>query len=260
MATAQYGPGGQYGPNSGGSGSSSGSGSNSGGFDSSEIPFGGNATFATHLMMAHGILASLAFVILLPIGGILIRLASFRGLVWVHAAIQILGYLMFIAAFGIGVYMATEIRQLNNAHPILGIVVFALLFFQPILGLLHHWLFRKYSRRVVWSYGHLWLGRIIITLGIINGGLGLRLARNSKSGEIAYGVVAAVMWLAYVASAVVGELRRRKARKNSPQYDKAGVRQGTENEVLGGSAHDSDGSDRNREFYGKEEQRSHRYV
>jgi len=265
MAAAQYGPGGQYGPNSGGSSSGSGSGSGSSGssgFDTSEIPFGGNEAFARHLMMAHGILASLAFVIFLPVGGILIRLGSFRGLVWVHAALQLTGYVFFIAAFGIGVYMAKQIRRINNVHPIIGIVVFALLFFQPILGLLHHWMFRKYSRRVVWSYGHLWLGRIIITLGIINGGLGLRLANNSHSGEIAYGVVAAVMWLAYVVSAVVGEMRRRKARKNSSlAYDKAGVRQGSESHVVGGSPHDSEGSqDRNREYYGNKEEGGHRFV
>jgi len=217
-------------------------------------------------MTAHGVLASLAFVIFFPVGGILIRVASFRGLVWVHAACQVLGYLMFIAAFGIGVYMATQIRRLNDAHPIIGIVVFVLLFFQPFLGLLHHFMFKKYSRRMIWSYGHLWLGRIVITLGIINGGLGLRLARNTRKGEIAYGVIAAVMWLTYVASAVYGELKRRKLRKNSPApYDAAGVRQYDESQAVGdnglrenGSGHESS-PERNGEYYNKE-QTGHRYV
>ena len=34
----------------------------------------------------------------------------------------------------------------------------------------------------------------MITLGIINGGLGLKLSDNSVKGQIAYGVIAGVMW------------------------------------------------------------------
>ena len=90
----------------------------------------------------------------------------------------------------------------------------------------------------------------------------MRLAQNSKKGEIAYGVVAAVMWLTYVATAIYGELKRRKAGKNTPEpYDKAGVRQYDESQVLGGngSGHESS-PDRNREYYGKEQTEGHRYV
>jgi hypothetical protein len=57
-------------------------------------------------------------------------------------------------------------------------VLFILIFFQPILGYMHHRLFKKYKRRTFWSHAHIWLGRIIITLGIINGGLGLDLANK----------------------------------------------------------------------------------
>jgi hypothetical protein len=35
-------------------------------------------------------------------------------------------------------------------------------------------------------------------LAIINGGFGLKLAANSKNGEIAYGVVAGVMGVGYI--------------------------------------------------------------
>jgi hypothetical protein len=43
----------------------------------------------------------------------------------------------------------------------------------------------------------MWYGRILIILGVVNGGLGLKLAANSHGGEIAYGVVAGVMAIAY---------------------------------------------------------------
>ena len=46
---------------------------------------------------------------------------------------------------------------------------------------------------------HVWLGRIAVTLGIINGGLGLRLSDNTTKGEIAYGVIAGLVWVGWVA-------------------------------------------------------------
>jgi len=163
------------------------------------------------MITAHATLASLAFVGLFPIGGILIRIANFTGLVWVHAAVQALAYLIYIAAFGIGVYMATNMNYITNAHPIIGIVLFIVLFAQPLLGLMHHRLFKKYQHRTFWSYAHIGIGRIAILLGIINGGLGLRLARAGNSSKIAYAVVAAVMGLAYLAAIIWGEVKRRRA-------------------------------------------------
>jgi hypothetical protein len=63
----------------------------------------------SHMMIvAHGTLAALAMVVFFPFGAISIRLFSFSGLVWVHAGIQVLGYLIYIAAFGLGVYIATK--------------------------------------------------------------------------------------------------------------------------------------------------------
>ena len=48
-----------------------------------------------------------------------------------------------------------------------------------------------------------------MTLGIINGGLGLQLSGNTTKGEIAYGVIAGVIWLAWVAVAVMSHLGTR---------------------------------------------------
>lgn len=166
------------------------------------------------------------------------RLASFPGLVWVHAAFQVFSWLVFIAAFGLGVHIANEQDMLNDYHPIIGIVVFVLIFFQPILGYLHHIFFKKHQNRTLWSHGHLWLGRIVITLGIINGGLGLLFANDSSTGaRIGYGVVAAIMWLAWVAATIIGERRRtRKLAEQSKYNDLPGSshaqQNGTEMPVL----------------------------
>jgi predicted Na+-dependent transporter len=63
----------------------------------------------------------------------------------------------------------------------------------------------------MWSYLHLFNGRIMITLGIINGGLGLYLAGASQSLKTAYAVVAAVLWALWMLAAFAGEIRRCRA-------------------------------------------------
>lgn len=144
----------------------------------------------------------------------MIRLASFPGLWWVHGLFQVFGFILYTAAFGIGIWMTKNFYTLNDAHPIIGIVLFALLAFQPLLGMLHHSHFKRYNKRTIWSYGHIWFGRIAIILGIVNGGLGLGLAKRtgfmapSESAVIGYSVVAGFFGLAYILAAILGERKR----------------------------------------------------
>ncbi|KAF2020454.1 iron reductase domain protein [Aaosphaeria arxii CBS 175.79] len=163
----------------------------------------GRPTDRTKMLIAHGVLASLAFVIFFPAGAIAIRLSSFPGAIWFHAVFQVFAYVVYIVAFGLGVYLAKEFNL-------------------PLLGFLHHTLFKKYQSRTFWSYGHIWLGRLVITLGIINGGLGLMLAdsmnMSSRSGMIAYGVVAGVVWLIWVAASFLGERRKAGQSNGPPKY------------------------------------------
>ena len=72
---------------------------------------------------------------------------------------------------------------------------------------MHHYIYKKHGKRTIWSITHVWWGRIIVTLGIINGGLGLMLSGNTVKGEIAYGVIAGVIWLTWVAVAVWSQVR-----------------------------------------------------
>ncbi|KAJ4348955.1 hypothetical protein N0V95_005003 [Ascochyta clinopodiicola] len=217
--------------------------SGSGGYTSIGSGGGGESSERRTMLIAHGVLASLAFVILFPAGAIAIRLASFPGIVWIHAGFQIFAYLVYIAALGLGAYIASEMEMLDHYHPVIGIVVFIALFLQPIFGYLHHALFKKYQSRTIWSYVHIWLGRVAITLGIINGGLGLQWAdsmnTSSRGGIIAYAVIAVVVWLAWVAATVVGERRRtRKLADAPPQYEKR-VHGGTRNQRQGSDDTDS---------------------
>lgn len=165
----------------------------------------------TTMILAHGILASLAFLILFPVGAILIRLASFPSLIWIHAGIQLLAWVLFIVAFSLALaYTSQSPSLLSDSHPIIGFVLVALTTLQPLTGWLHHRIFLRTRSRSVASYTHLWVGRVAIVLGMINGGLGLKLAGTSTGYVIAYSVVAGVMGTAYIASAVLGEAKRGK--------------------------------------------------
>ncbi|USW48226.1 Putative DOMON domain, cytochrome b561/ferric reductase transmembrane [Septoria linicola] len=179
-------------------------------FSNAGAPFGGNSDYGDTLTTAHGTLASLAFVAFFPTGAILIRVASFTGIVWLHAAIQALGNVLFIAAFGLGIYIATQLSELGSYHPIIGIVLFVLTLSQPITGLLHHRLYKSRGGRTVSSFVHLGVGRAAIILGLINGGLGLLLAGASNGEKIAYAVFAALMGIIYIAAAIFGEVKRGK--------------------------------------------------
>jgi len=95
--------------------------------------------------------------------------------------------------------MAKKSDKLSTNHAIIGLVVFATLFLQPVSGLLHHAIYKRRDRPDAAEYMHVWFGRAIIVLGIINGGLGLKLSDNTKNGKIAYGVVAGVIGLAWIA-------------------------------------------------------------
>jgi hypothetical protein len=74
---------------------------------------GFSASQQRSMLIAHGIMAGLAFAVLFPFGAISIRLLSFPGLVWFHAAFQVFAYLFYIIAFGLGIYLATQMKLVS---------------------------------------------------------------------------------------------------------------------------------------------------
>ena len=67
------------------------------------IPFLQRVSRAT---IAHGTIMCLAFVIFFPLGSFVIRLGHFKGVVYVHAGIQMFAYIMALAGMGLGIYVA----------------------------------------------------------------------------------------------------------------------------------------------------------
>lgn len=87
----------------------------------------------------------------------------------------------------------------------------ALVSFQPIGGLLHHLLWSKQKKSEIVAKYHIWMGRVLITLGMIQGGLGLLFSDNATRGEnIAYGVIAGVIWVSWIVIVISIPLKRGK--------------------------------------------------
>lgn len=166
------------------------------------------------VLTAHGVLACLAYVILFPSGAIAIRIFSFRNLLWLHAGWMVTTYMLVLASLGMGVWMAYIYEELSTAHSIIGLLAAGFLLIQPISGLTHHILYKRQGGRNVATYPHVWLGRAAITLGIINGGLGLKLSEKSETGEVVYGVMAGLVWVSWMAVVVHATLKSRGLRSS----------------------------------------------
>jgi hypothetical protein len=100
-----------------------------------------------------------------------------------------------------------------DTHPIIGLIVVCGLFFQPFLGIGHHVLYKRQGGPNALTYPHIWWGRILITLGIINGYLGIQLSKpaNYKTIGIVYAVIAGLIWAVWMGLALLTYLRSRDA-------------------------------------------------
>lgn len=154
-----------------------------------------------------------AWALLMPLGGILIRLLKGKNVIWYHAGWMSFAYTIVLAGFGTGIWIAIAVHKISSAHAIIGIITTGSLLLQPVTGLAHHVMYKKVGRPNAYTYPHVWWGRAILTLGIINGGLGLQLARpyyaEIPKGEIAYGVVAGVVWVVWVIVIIVSYVKSR---------------------------------------------------
>lgn len=186
-----------------------------------------------HILITHAVLAVLAWALFAPTAAIILRLnIQSVPLLKIHGWIQLSAYAMYAVAAGLGIWLAIQRQKVlptwTDPHIIIGLVILGSALCQPFLGLAHHDVFKKrYSTwkadrsapkpgRTVSGLLHLWIGRVLITLGVINGGLGFRLAKgapfqsrkSARDGEIAYGVLAGLMWSLYAGVSVLFAYRR----------------------------------------------------
>ncbi|KAK0114846.1 hypothetical protein ONS96_013328 [Cadophora gregata f. sp. sojae] len=191
------------------SSSGSGSGNNNGGNNNGNsnsnnggVTFGSGSDFQaiTDYQKAHGIVMGVVVVLLFPFGAMFVRLGG-SGIV--HGVLQVLSLCALLVGLGLGVKL-TDLRKLSftTTHPLFGLIIVGLFLIQPILGLVHHLQYKRNLSRAPVSHLHIWYGRILMLLAVINGGLGLKLADNTKGGKIAYAVVAAVVGVLYTGACV----------------------------------------------------------
>ena len=58
----------------------------------------------------HGVLGSLAMVILFPMGSIFMRVIPGRFAIWAHALAQLVSLIVYIGAVGMGIYLVQTVR------------------------------------------------------------------------------------------------------------------------------------------------------
>jgi len=174
---------------------------------------GGGASTPTNyqkVVIAHAVMGILAWVIFFPLGAVLIRLIKSPSAARTHGFVQVFAYSLFIAGAGMGIWMAKTTQQLDAYHCLIGLVLLSVAGIQAFAGYLQHVLYKKGRRTVPLNFTHVWLGRALITLGMINGGLGLLLSSDgSRPDYIAYGVVTTIIWLCYITVVVVVQRRKR---------------------------------------------------
>ncbi|KAF9892139.1 hypothetical protein FE257_002545 [Aspergillus nanangensis] len=154
--------------------------------------------------IAHSVIMTVVFVVLFPGIALLLHVFPSGKMVQIHAGLQLVTLAFAIAGMGVGISLAKSLGLIGNYHPVIGMVaVPALILFQPAMGLLQHRYFHRTGKKGVFAYLHRWFGRCIILLGVINGGLGLHLARTTTAtgplgAIIPYSVLVGVLGVFYI--------------------------------------------------------------
>ncbi|KAF8427895.1 hypothetical protein EV426DRAFT_529278, partial [Tirmania nivea] len=196
-------------------------------------------------LLAHGIIMAVSWLFLLPLGATFIRFLAqtFPRPVplYMHAGIQLLTFILAIVGFSLGIYTSEQNGTHWTAdHQKLGVAIMVLFFLQAPMGYIHHVNYVATGKRQLWSHAHIWNGRLVMLLGIVNGGLGLDLAgikRKSFGGKvdkkwvIAYSVVAGIVGSLYigglVGKALIGETRERRGNKEESHESRDGYQKET---------------------------------
>ncbi|EHA55273.1 hypothetical protein MCOR27_001031 [Pyricularia oryzae] len=141
----------------------------------------------------HGIIMIFCFVGLLPFGLIVLRVGNWPR--W-HAVNQSIALAGIITGFGLGVHISFKYnrsRNFNNPHQVIGILIFIFMFAQFVLGYLHHRMYKQNEGKgSPLAPFHIWLGRTVMIMGVINGFLGFPFALSHRYNYILLGLVLAI--------------------------------------------------------------------
>jgi hypothetical protein len=158
------------------------------------------------MVIAHGVLMGLSFVIFFPLGAIIIRFLSniLPVPTMMHYITQLSAFLLVLAATVLGIYLSIG-EQFMYFHQFFGIIIVILLVFQGMLGWYHHHRFvrDKPSSRRWFTHAHLWLGRVLIVFGLANCGFGLILANVARMYAYIWWAVCGGLVIVYAAVSIL---------------------------------------------------------
>jgi hypothetical protein len=131
------------------------------------------------LVQAHGILATITFLLIVPAAILVMRFygKNPRRAVRLHIWLQTTTLLLVTVVFAIGWFMVGPRRSLTNPHHGIGLAIYVLIWLQMLGGVFTHRSERG-RRRVhvpLKAMLHHWMGRAIALLGIAQVALGLTL-------------------------------------------------------------------------------------
>ena len=159
-----------------------------------------------NIRIGHATIMSLVFVLLFPLAALTLYLPYSNKVRHIHAPMQVLTLILMLAGLGLGVRLGKQVDNLDGYHMVIGYILVAwMAVFQPTLGLLQHLHFRKVGTRSVYGHGHRWFGRAMILLGVVNGGLGFKIAGGVGTHFVptysvaVYSVFAVLVFLIYLA-------------------------------------------------------------
>ncbi|KAG6014170.1 hypothetical protein E4U43_006856 [Claviceps pusilla] len=159
------------------------------------------------IVLAHGIMAALIFLLFVPVSVMLARFYSREpgyAIVY-HAQLHIFSGLMLLAVFILGFFAVGPERNLTNPHHGIGVAIFVLFILQLVGGSLVRHITKLRSLRIMI---HQWSGRAIALLGIAQVPLGLTLYGSPKYLFVLYALWMAFLLLVYFILSYRSEGRR----------------------------------------------------
>ena len=164
------------------------------------------------VVVIHGLIMGACFVVLFPIGALLIRF-PLRFAFKLHLGWQLCTFVGILIGFSFAIYISVRHKDpasFNSAHQGLGFSVVIILLVQPVLGYLHHRKRKQTQSSTLLGTIHKYLGPFIMCLGIINGALGLDFAGRRDRLPAYFGFVIFIA----IAFLLVSWVLRRKSRHN----------------------------------------------
>ncbi|MCJ1403158.1 hypothetical protein MMC11_006381 [Xylographa trunciseda] len=163
-----------------------------------------------YIAIAHAVLTCLAFVIMMPLGVIFLRI--FERVRW-HWINQLLALSVASVGLAIGISLGltyNKSKSFNSAHQIIGILVILAVFFQAWLGWHHHQVYKRTQRTTIYAPIHGYLGSFLILVGLANGALGLDFSEDNK--YISVYLAVSIILVALMAASVF--FKRWQVRRN----------------------------------------------